>query len=101
TDGGTVSNFHGIIGNNSAATNNLAFVSGTGSIWQNQSNLIVGRSGSGNQLIVSNGGLVSSGQGHVGGLSTDASSSIKGDNNLVVITGGNSIWSNATAVIVG
>src|SRR5207249_380559 len=56
SDGGLVEDNSGFIGSGSDASNNLAVVTGAGSVWTNATDLYVGSSGAGNQLVVSNGG---------------------------------------------
>jgi T5SS/PEP-CTERM-associated repeat protein len=75
------------VGFTDRTSNNVALVTGAGSIWSNTFQLSVGGSGVGNQLIVSNGGLVLSGDGSLGG---------SGDNNQTLITGSGSHWANQT-----
>jgi len=58
TNGGTLMDQTGIIGNTESAPNNVAIVSGVGSHWNSDSNLFVGLSGSWNRLEVVAGGLV-------------------------------------------
>lgn len=56
-NGGVVADTTGIIGANIGRSNNLAVVTGTGSVWTNVY-LTVGSSGSQNTLIITNGGQV-------------------------------------------
>lgn len=65
-NGGTLTNTAGHMGFTATASNNLALVSGAGSIWTNTSECNVGYSGSGNRLIVTNGGQVANANGFVG-----------------------------------
>jgi len=74
-------NTSGNIGTFLGASNNLALTTGAGSSWTNLGELRVGYSGSGNQLIVSNAGLVSA-QGVVIGRDTGST------NNRAVVDGG-------------
>ena len=85
SNGGTVRYFTGGIGYNSTANNNTATVTGAGSFWANDSFFYVGRSGSGNQLVVSNGGTVINAASYVGFDST-------ANNNTVTVTGAGSLW---------
>jgi T5SS/PEP-CTERM-associated repeat protein len=80
---------HGYLGLNSDSSNNCAVVSGSGSIWTSPNRLYVGWSGSGNSVVVSNGGHVSS-----GGVSLGASYNPTSSNNSVLVTGPGSVWSN-------
>ena len=56
-NGGTLSNVNTFVGDN-AASNNLATVKDSGSLWTSSGTFYVGITGSGNQLTVSNGGVV-------------------------------------------
>ncbi|MFA5043223.1 MAG: hypothetical protein WC567_04460, partial [Kiritimatiellia bacterium] len=59
-DGGTVYNAAGYIGFTGAAVkSNTVFVSGRGSVWRTTGNLLVNNAGTGNGLIMSNGGVAS------------------------------------------
>jgi T5SS/PEP-CTERM-associated repeat protein len=94
-NGGVLSNFYGYMGYVFSATNNSAVVSGSGSLWYNDGYLYVGYNGAGNQLVISNGGVVySSPNGYVG--YNPASQS-----NTVLVTGTGSVWSNLTGLYVG
>jgi T5SS/PEP-CTERM-associated repeat protein len=85
---GAVTNTTGLIGNNSADMFNYVLVDGTNSLWINTSTLSVGYKGLGNQLIVTNGGYVSSGTGYIGYFSGNGFST----NTLIMVTGSNSVW---------
>ncbi|MBI5397789.1 MAG: hypothetical protein HZA91_21020 [Verrucomicrobia bacterium] len=91
--GGTVVNNTGFIGYNASATNNRVEVVDPGSLWRND-NLFVGNGGSGNQLVISNGGTVINNSAYVG---DDASAS----NNSVQVSGSGSLWSNRNNLYVG
>ena len=96
TGGGRVENGVGYIGSNSS--DNTVIVSGTGSLWRNSpllhENFYVGYAGSGNALSITDGGRVECRQGVIGNLS-DAF------NNIVSVSGTNSVWSNASVLYVG
>lgn len=47
----------GIIGNSGTSSNNIAIVTGAGSVWSNENATYLGATGSFNQLIVQNGGF--------------------------------------------
>ena len=64
--GGVVMNHDGYLGYFDSSSNNLVLVSDVGSLWTNSASLYVGNLGSGSQLVVSNGGVVASGNGHLG-----------------------------------
>jgi T5SS/PEP-CTERM-associated repeat protein len=84
---------NGFLGYNANANNNLALVTGAGSTWRNVNDFCVGYSGSANQLVVSNGAVISSRGGQIGDNFTS--------NNVVVITGAGSVWSNTAEIMIG
>ncbi len=92
-DGGVVYNGQdGLVGGNGEY--NVATVSGTNSLWRNKTALYVGNYGAHHTLVVSNGGRVVNSVGYIGreAAATD---------NLVVVTGAGSVWSNSAALYVG
>jgi len=102
SNGGVVAssqyNYGGVVGLNADSTNNSVLVMGTNSLWNNSGDLIVGLDGSGNSLVISNGGVVTNSQYNYGGvLGLNADST----NNSVLVTGTNSIWNNSGDLIVG
>ena len=101
-NGGSVANgqvnYGGVLGFNAASSNNSVLVTGTGSSWSNSGDLLVGVSGSGNSMVITNGGTVANGQVNYGGvIGWGASSS----NNSVLVTGAGSTWSNSGALTIG
>ncbi len=94
TNGGQVVNANGHIGYNAGASNNSVLVSGSGSVWSNRDSLYVGRSGTGNQLAITNGGQVVNANGHIG-YNAGASS------NSVLVSGSGSVWSSRNSLYVG
>jgi T5SS/PEP-CTERM-associated repeat protein len=92
SNGGMVVGDYGYAGVSSSS--NLAVVTGSGSLWSNVLDLQVGNSGAGNQLLVSSGGNVHNGAGYVG---VNASAS----NNLAMVAGSGSVWSNALDLNIG
>jgi len=66
SNGALVSNARGTIGQASTSTGNEILISGTGSRWENRSQLYVGFYGSENSLVVSNAALVSAESVYVG-----------------------------------
>src|ERR1051325_1630035 len=94
SNGALVGDQFGYIGLLPTSISNAAFVTGTGSVWSNRSNLYLGFSGNGNRLFISNAGQVFS---HSGVIGADVTSS----NNEALVTGTNSFWSNRNQVIVG
>jgi len=98
TNGGKVVNGQsgkgGVIGLNASASNNSVIISGSNSLWKSSSSLTVGNGGSGNLLVISNGGVVNDQFGYIGNSST-------GSNNTALVTGSNSLWSNSSSLTVG
>ena len=99
SNGGRVANAFGTIGFQTNSSNNSALVTGAGSAWTNSANLVVGNYGSGNRLVISDGGSVSNAFGTIG-FQTDSS------NNSVLVTGvdsntNRSTWINRTNLVVG
>ncbi len=93
--GGVVVNRIGTVGNFSTANSNLVVVSGTGSLWKNRDNLVVGWASYGNTLIVTNGGTVTNtGHGQIGLNSPSCT-------NTVIVTGSNSVWGTAQTLFLG
>ena len=73
-------------------------MTGSNSLWSNSGDLIVGEDGSGNSLVISNGGKVSNAYSQFGaviGLNTDSS------NNSVMVSGPQSLLSNALGIMIG
>jgi T5SS/PEP-CTERM-associated repeat protein/autotransporter-associated beta strand protein/predicted outer membrane repeat protein len=64
------------------------------STWHAGSDLVVGDAGSGNNLSISNGGLVTSANGMI-------SSRSSASNNSVLVAGNNSVWTNSGIITVG
>jgi T5SS/PEP-CTERM-associated repeat protein len=94
TNGGLVQNGYGALGLNSSSASNLVVVTTPGSVWTNQNDLYVGYVGQGNSLVISNGGLVVNSAGILGSDQLSI-------NNLAVITGSGSLWSNRASLTVG
>ena len=69
-------------------------MSGSGSVWNNSVNLSVGYTGAGNNLLITNGGSVFC----VGGNWHEFSIT---SNNIAVVTGNGSVWSNADQLNIG
>jgi len=82
----------GVVGYGSS--NNVAVVTGVGSLWTNGNELTVGWYGRNNQLIVSNGATVVSTYGYLGANSG-------ANDNQIVVTGVNSVWTNAGEIRIG
>jgi T5SS/PEP-CTERM-associated repeat protein len=79
----------------SSSSNNTLIVSGAGSVVTNGSNLLLGRASTGNRLIVENGGTLLSATGFIGPTTAP------GSNNIAVVTGSGSVWSNTSYLYVG
>src|ERR1043166_3880450 len=97
TNGGRVDDFWSRIGYNPGSSNNWALVTGNGSLWQ-QGFLSVGYFGSSNALTIANGGRVNV---TAGGTSASLGGVTGGDNNLLLVTGPGSVYSNANTTVVG
>ncbi len=69
-------------------------VTGSGTVWSNGANLVVGDAGAGSRLTVTDGARVFNSLGLVGNLGTAGS-------NAVLVTGGDSVWNNSGALVVG
>jgi len=69
-------------------------VTGVGSLWTNGNELTVGWYGRNNQLIVSNGATVVSTYGYLGANSG-------ANDNQIVVTGVNSVWTNSGEIRIG
>jgi T5SS/PEP-CTERM-associated repeat protein len=96
TNGGSVLNgAWASIGHLSPSSNNHAIVTGSGSVWSTGTSLEVGNNGSGNTLLISDGGRVENGTfGRVG-------DELNSSNNSVIVTGSNSTWEATGAIVVG
>lgn len=82
-----VVNSNAYIGFATASSNNVALITGAGTTWSNRGTLFVGESGGGNRLEVGAGARVVSASGEIG-------SGISASNNVVVVTGPGSVWTN-------
>jgi len=98
-NGGVLSNGFGFIGKGDLSVgSNVVIVSGSGSVWYNNGSLDAGNPGVNNELILTNGGTVYSFGGSAGGSSFGPNNA---HNNMVLVTGADSIWSNTGDVMVG
>ncbi len=93
-DGATVWSGLGIVGNGFAASNNMATITGSNSTWTVDGDMIVGNEGSSNLLHIADKGQVNSTLGVIGWTSNAL-------NNAVIIEGEDSVWNNASDVVVG
>jgi len=91
--GAVASFYYGIIGRDSGSSNNTVLVTDPNSIWTNSNGLYVGYQGSGNGLIVSNGGVVVGTWGIVGLWG--------GSSNYVLVTGVGSLWNGGGTNSIG
>lgn len=82
------------VGYNATSSSNCVLVAGTNSVWDCANNLLLGVSGSGNSLVISNGGWVIN---SLSELSDQAGSC----GNSALITGAGSVWSNTASCSVG
>ncbi len=84
---------------NAGTSNNLVLVSDSNSVLRTGANnaINVGGYGWGNQMVISNGAIASSGYGRVGG----GLGGTGGSNASVIITGAGSVWSNGATAAVG
>ena len=103
---GKLSNGTCFIGYAAGADNNTAIVSGS-STWSNtvtpvigpETSLCVGYSGSGNSLVISNGGIVSSGVS--GSANSYVGYNASASNNSALVTGSGSFWKNGADLYIG
>ena len=82
------------VGLEAGANANTLNVYNTNTILTNTGKLTVGDSGSGNSLVVSEGGNVLSAVGNIGNQATAS-------NNSVLVTGAGSVWTNEDVIRVG
>jgi len=87
-----------VLGYNVGSSGNSLLVNGTGSTLTSASDLIVGFGGSGNSVVVSNGGTLTNGQYTYGGVIGLNGGSA---NNSVLVTGSGSAWNNTGALTIG
>jgi T5SS/PEP-CTERM-associated repeat protein/autotransporter-associated beta strand protein len=87
------------LGFSESSSNNSAIVTGSNSSWTSTADFFVGYGGSGNSLVISNGGAVSNARTYYSGayIGNEASAS----NNSVIVTGSNSSWTSAADFYVG
>lgn len=92
-----------LVGVDAIYVNNRLTVADAGTLLTSASNIVVGVSGSGNSMVISNGGTVVTSPGIYTGVTNggvigyNAGASI----NTVTVTGSGSAWSNAYDVVVG
>lgn len=96
SNGGGMTNDMANIGTNPSSSNNLVRVTGPGSTWIS-TGVLIGFQGPRNRMIVENGGLaVVRGNSQIGGSSLATANS-----NSVLVTGSDSVWTNAGFINVG
>src|SRR5262249_13712086 len=74
--------------------NNMAFVSGVGSLWTNAAELVIGSTGGGSQLGVSDGAQVYNTTAYLGYFGAGA-------HNSAWVSGTNALWHNCSDLFVG
>jgi len=85
---------NGIIGRNTTAkSNEVQLISATAQ-WRMAGSLFVGRNGAISRLVVSNGGFVENNSASLGNRT-------KSSNNLAVVAGSGSLWSNRNSLDIG
>ena len=92
SNGGAAYALFGVLGYYSS--NNTVVVTGTNSVWSNSSTLTVGQTGPADRMIIGNGGAVYDSFSYVGYESPSS-------NNVVLVTGTNSVWSSGSGLYVG
>lgn len=92
--GGAVTCYIGIIGDNTNARGNHVLVDGAGSYWSNSNVLLVGVSGSGNSLLITNGGQVMA-------INSDIGVNAGSTANMVTVSGLGSVLTNSGDLTVG
>ena len=93
-NGAAVDSVQGYVGGATSGSNNLALVTGANSTWSNRTDLYVGAGGSGNRLIVTDGGTVIHSNAFLGLNSSSL-------NNTVEVSGPGSRWISRTDLILG
>jgi T5SS/PEP-CTERM-associated repeat protein len=93
----------GVIGFDTNSSGNSVVVTGSGSIWRSTGDVVIGYSGMGNRLEVSNGGTVSNGVvSYAGGVSGGIIGFNAGStDNSVLVTGIGSRWISGGDLFVG
>ena len=94
TNAGWFENTSGILGYASDAGPNVAFVGGANSLWDNKGELFIGQAGSGNLLVITNGGRVNSSVGYLGYESGSG-------HNSALVQGPGAVWSSGGGLHVG
>ncbi|MBI5820984.1 MAG: hypothetical protein HZA88_18595, partial [Verrucomicrobia bacterium] len=92
--GGQVFSTNATVGAAVSGAHNSVLVTGTGSLWNNADDLLIGATGSFNELTITNGGMVIGGVGVIGNASLSS-------NNIGIVTGAGSLWTNSADLTVG
>ena len=96
TNGGMVKSDYGYVSNDNNSTNNIVLVTGAGSRWETTDDFVLGYGGPGNRLTITNGGqILCHSDSFVGGFDDS------GSDNLALVTGSGSVWSNDGDLYVG
>jgi T5SS/PEP-CTERM-associated repeat protein len=85
----------GILAESNSSIGNIAWIDGPGSVWTNSLFLAIGYNGRLNQLVVTNGGTVFSGDGYLASFNTTSAS------NTATITGSGSLWATTNGLYTG
>src|SRR5439155_560633 len=93
SNGGVVVNGTSLIGVAANASNNVAIITGSGSLWHGN-RFSNGVNGSFNRVIISDGGSVVNSRATIGGFSNSL-------HNEVWVSGTGSLWSNTSTLTVG
>jgi T5SS/PEP-CTERM-associated repeat protein len=94
TNGGKVKNSVGATDFNRSMSNFSLTITGTGTLWTNSADFAVGRQGASNHCLVNGGATL---QDQIGYMGYDITSS----NNDVTVSGNDSLWVNASSLIIG
>jgi T5SS/PEP-CTERM-associated repeat protein len=86
SNGGAVFSRVGSIGQSAGGSNNVALVTGAGSVWANSSDLHVGLADRGNQLVVSNGAAVTASNVFIGFNSSSTHNRVTVDGGTLRVT---------------
>ena len=95
SEGGRVDAYNGEVGFASTSRSNSVLVTGGSSLIRLNNEFRVGNNGMGNQVTITNGGqIINTGIGTIGRLGA-------GSDNLLLVTGVGSLWSNGNTLVVG
>jgi len=94
SNGGQVFASDTFVGNTQTSSNNLAIITGAGSLWSNETDFVWGGGSMGNSLSILDGAVLYNDQAIVG-LDVDSS------NNTILVAGSGSVWSNQSILSLG